>query len=817
MIQLSKNPTATLTDADNLNKTQGQRIATVLAKNIPGYNQYENTEDRHLKVLTIDKGGDVAWEDSSEEAALEALALAQAAKESADGAIVDANNAIDAANDAIGTANAASDVATTAAQTVIDKPSNTAIAPLFDTTKAYKIGDKVMYNGELYVFASDTAAGAWSTSGRNKTSALKQSIMSCQYINNAEKARSVFGDTPLLSAAAWNTIYNLSTGSLEVIGDAPVSTGNAVLITYAGNTFGQGGTQIFNTNNRMWYRMCWSGSYSAWHELNSDIDVDKLPRTIKRIGNATEAAEEFNSDINNAAANTIYAIAYVSDVANIPNTEVGTLLTYTGNTDSTASAVQIYVGSGGRFYARTKWSSTWKAWKEMVTSHNIQVLRCADATQAANIFGDELDLNDAVKNSIVTVSYTAGLQNLPFSGAYGILETYTGYTGGNSIVQYFSIASDGANENRIYNRTKWSTGWTNWTLLNKREETKYGYISDSTSANAYLNNTTSVSNAPENSVLVLNWSVGLTDLPADTGYNKQGFLITRSRVGTGASRIQFYVQRSNNSLYIRTMWSSSWTDWKLVNGGTTYVPPTEYIATFDKIGACGGSFATGYSVYVDSSDERHGINMASNSWIQLWGRKHGITAKNFSSAGWSIKDWFASAANIAAVEANPCKVYFTLFGGGNDIEDYDGMTNLGTIADVHVGSEDQNPQTFYGDYSRLIAKLQTVGGQHTKVISFTYGQVFNATKSETQLAYIKAINDIAALYNYVYVIPTMDDEVLGAIKTSPYYFGGHYSAVGYKKIADRLEELVDAYVDAHQDDFADVQWIGTNYDIAQWY
>lgn len=730
-------------------------------------------------------------------------------KQEIDQASIDVAAAVSAANSAVETADAA-------AQSVLDKPLNTAFAPLFDTTKAYNAGDLVMYNGELYVFANNTPAGPWSSSGRQNTSITNQAIHSCHYVNDAAKAKAIFGDTPLLSAAKWNTMYNLSTGSLSIIDDAPVKSGNAILLTYAGNYFGQGGTQIFNTNNKMWYRMCWSRVYSDWHEINADINLAKIPTTIKRISTAEDATTEFNNDLNNAANNTIYTVVYTTGVANVPNGEVGTLFTYTGNTDATSSAVQIYVGSGGRFYVRTKWSNSWKVWKEMITEHNIKILRCHNAEAAATIFGENLDLNDTPKNSIITVAYTVGLQNLPFAGAYGVLETFTGYTGGNSITQRFSIVSDRANENRVYNRTKWSTGWTDWTLMNKREETKYGYISDETSAHTYLNNTTSVNNTPENSVMVLNWSSGLTDLPAGLS-NTRGFLITRSRIGTAASRIQFYVRSQSNELYIRTMWSSIWTDWTLVQGGGSYEPGTEYIATFGKIAACGGSFATGYSVYKDSSNVQHGVNFKNNSWVQLWGRKHGITAHNFSSSGWSIKDWFNNANNVSACEANPCKVYFTLFGGGNDIEDYDGMTNLGTIADVHVGDESQNPQTFYGDYSRLIAKLQTVGGQKTKVISFTYGQVFNATKSETQLAYIKAINDVAALYDNVYVIATMDDEKLNAIKTSPYYFGGHYSAVGYKKIADRLEEMVDAFVDAHQTEFADIQWIGTNYDVAQWY
>ena len=63
MIKFSENPTATLTDADNLNLTQGRRMATVLAKNIPGYNQLTNINDKHPMMLVIDEAGDLSWED----------------------------------------------------------------------------------------------------------------------------------------------------------------------------------------------------------------------------------------------------------------------------------------------------------------------------------------------------------------------------------------------------------------------------------------------------------------------------------------------------------------------------------------------------------------------------------------------------------------------------------------------------------------------------------------------------------------------------------------------------------------------------------
>lgn len=730
--------------------------------------------------------------------------------------------AVEDATSAVSTADTASEMAISAAQSVLDKPLNTSIAPLFSTTTDYAIGDPVMYNGELYVFTANVSAGAWSSSNRTKTSILRQFVSARNYINNNAKAIAAFGGDGSLTGAPYNSVYNIS-GGTAVCPDVPTSE-QFIVMTLAGNVTGQGCIQIAyqasNSNNiktpNIFYRSKWSNTWmnnGAWSKFNLNLNADDYIQTKGRIGNEAEAIAAFGNDltVNNAANNSMYALAYITGVSDLPERHSGTLLTYSGNTAAAASCIQIFISYTNNFYWRTKWGGNWSTWKSTDITQNFNSYNCASESSAKSIFGDTPSLNNAPKNSVVTVSYITGIDNLPSTSSSIVLETFGGTS--SSCVQ--RATEYNTDMPKSYMRMQWGNNWTEW--KNVTPNVIYGYIQNETAANKYLNNTASVDNAPANSVLALNWSAGLQGLP-DTTSRHQGQLETVCGNIGGQSAKQVFTSNANE-VYVRTKWSNAWNEWTRVNSdNSTATKLTEVIATFDKIGACGGSFATGYSVYLDSNDASHGVNMAANSWIQLWGRKHGITAKNFSSSGWSIKDWFASAANITAVEANPCKVYFTLFGGGNDIQDYDGMTNLGTISDVHVGSEDQNPQTFYGDYSRLIAKLQTVGGWHTKIISFGYGQVFNATKSEVQLAYLKAIQDVQALYSNVYFIPTMDDDLLSSIKTSPYYYGGHYSAIGYKKIADRLEEMVDKYVSDHPNDFADVQWIGRDdLDIATWY
>lgn len=51
--------------------------------------------------------------------------------------------------------------------------NRTMIAPAFDSTKAYVVGDPVVYLGELFVFIADKAAGAWDATKVEPTTAAE--------------------------------------------------------------------------------------------------------------------------------------------------------------------------------------------------------------------------------------------------------------------------------------------------------------------------------------------------------------------------------------------------------------------------------------------------------------------------------------------------------------------------------------------------------------------------------------------------------------------------------------------------------------------
>lgn len=345
-----------------------------------------------------------------------------------------------------------------------------------------------------------------------------------------------------------------------------------------------------------------------------------------------------------------------------------------------------------------------------------------------------------------------------------------------------------------------------------------GFAYDNARAIKAFGKTRDVSYAQLNTI----WNVdGRNDICIGLPEETYGFLITMcGNPEKSESAYQLFISYEG-VIYSRTRWGTNtitYQGWKrLLNsddvGNLSTQELPHIISQFLKIGACGGSLCTGASYYQDSNGELHGIDNADYSWIQLWGRKHGVSAFNFSQGGMSTKTWLSQANGLqkAQIADNKCKAYFLLF-GGNDIRDY-GEANLGSIADVNVGNETSNPETYFGNYSKIIANLKNIGGQKTKIFAFTYATNFNS--NELISTFNQATKDVCALYDDVFVIDLENDSVINGEEITQEKYNGHFSAHGYKLIADRLEYLIDKFVADNPSYFKDIQFIGTDYDIVE--
>lgn len=213
---------------------------------------------------------------------------------------------------------------------------------------------------------------------------------------------------------------------------------------------------------------------------------------------------------------------------------------------------------------------------------------------------------------------------------------------------------------------------------------------------------------------------------------------------------------------------------------------TDYscLSMFETVGIIGDSWASGSIHFPDGSYSETYYNM---SWGQILARKIGFTATNFSKGGLSTKTWLADATyGLSALLADePKNLYIINLGINDNTQIEAGTLDLGTIDDVNVSDYTQNPDTFFGDYGRIIGNIKN----HAPKAIIVAVSVLRPGERNMD-AYIK---QIAEKYEIPY-IQASDDEYF----MSGYFFrsiyGGHMSAFGYSAIANAVERLLQKYI-----------------------
>ena len=122
---------------------------------------------------------------------------------------------------------------------------------------------------------------------------------------------------------------------------------------------------------------------------------------------------------------------------------------------------------------------------------------------------------------------------------------------------------------------------------------------------------------------------------------------------------------------------------------------------FPKIAIIGDSFESG-GIYIDSQTGPYGM-FYDLSWPSVLERRSGSTVNNYSKAGLSTRTWLTDVDRglTKALADTPSNIYMGFLG----INDYGIANYLGTIADIK-SDYTQNPDTFYGNYARIIEQLQ---------------------------------------------------------------------------------------------------------------
>lgn len=214
------------------------------------------------------------------------------------------------------------------------------------------------------------------------------------------------------------------------------------------------------------------------------------------------------------------------------------------------------------------------------------------------------------------------------------------------------------------------------------------------------------------------------------------------------------------------------------NNPIYYDNPYGLISMFNKIGIVGDSFANGYTV----TDGGTAVNHPNQSWLAQLARKYGINYGIYAWSGLRTDTWLTSQYGWSALNSDPvkCDLYVLALG----INDAGQIANLGTPDDIPLYSN-----TFYGNYSRIIANIQQVAPD-AKMVMISCGRTgtnYNTINT--------AIRTIAEYYGLPY-IQQQDDYYIGSRIYSATMKSNHPTMPGYACIARAMDRLLGkCYID----------------------
>ena len=128
---------------------------------------------------------------------------------------------------------------------------------------------------------------------------------------------------------------------------------------------------------------------------------------------------------------------------------------------------------------------------------------------------------------------------------------------------------------------------------------------------------------------------------------------------------------------------------------------------FEKFAVLGDSFASG-SIHHVGGESAVKAQYRQLSWPKILARMYGAQATLFSQGGLSVKTWLDPEKEHGITAFTPSEaqqLYICAFGINDAAQISDGTLTLGSAEDIK-SDYTQNPDTFYGDYGRIIGLIK---------------------------------------------------------------------------------------------------------------
>ena len=211
-----------------------------------------------------------------------------------------------------------------------------------------------------------------------------------------------------------------------------------------------------------------------------------------------------------------------------------------------------------------------------------------------------------------------------------------------------------------------------------------------------------------------------------------------------------------------------------------------YIPMFRNIGIVGDSLSSGEIAYSDESGN-HYVDRFDSSWLSIIGRNNGVNVSHYSQGGMTTKAWLENAGNkkTSLLEDDSKNAYFVALGTNDISESYP----LGNVSDT------SSTNSFVGYIKNIIDVVHTKSPNAVVFLVSTYNN------SDNGIRYSNMISEIADLYEYCFFVDFVNHTDIYTSTGGVWSNLGHFTSLGYVKVAKIIENLLNKIVDENKNYF----------------
>lgn len=212
----------------------------------------------------------------------------------------------------------------------------------------------------------------------------------------------------------------------------------------------------------------------------------------------------------------------------------------------------------------------------------------------------------------------------------------------------------------------------------------------------------------------------------------------------------------------------------------------DYMLMMKTIGVIGDSLASGEVAYTEDGTD-HYVDRYDGSWLSEICRTIGATPTHYSRGGMTTKAWFEDAGGYKSqLQTDGALNAYYIALGSNDISE---SYPVGTTADT------AGTNSFVGYMRSIIEYVHGIAPYAPIFLVSTYGTNAN------HATYSNMISSIAGLYGYCYFVDYKNNADIFTSTGGVWSNLGHFTSVGYVKVADKIKTLTNAIISGNLADF----------------